>query len=185
MDTGEVAEYRPSADETREAMVLAHRTTRSCGAMCELCKRRNELLAERMPYLPHVEQRSEIYDAKVEEFAGVVDGGGVKQVMQEMKCPLEMIPPQYIEGIAEVLKYGASKYAPNNWMRGMSWETVAGGILRHITAFRRGEELDPETGLPHLHHAACGLMFLSWYAHGPHAEDHERNDDRMYKETPE
>jgi hypothetical protein len=117
---------------------------------------------------------------QVEDFKGLVDGAGVKSVMTSMKCPLELIPPQFTEGVAEVLKFGAQKYAANNWMRGMSWETVAGGILRHVTAFRRGEEMDPESGLPHLHHAACGLMFLSWYAHGPNVE-HLQFDDRKFR----
>jgi hypothetical protein len=117
----------------------------------------------------------------VEDFKGKIDGAGVKSVMKEMKCPLELITPELTEGIAEVLKFGAQKYAPNNWMRGMSWETVTGGILRHVSAFRRGEETDPESGLPHLHHAACGLMFLSWFANGPQRNEHEKFDDRNYR----
>ena len=186
--------YRPSADETREAMILVHTcNVDGAGLECSLCAQRDELIARRR----HPEQSASIREVveslpfvnynerhPVSEFAGEIDGGGVKQVMREMKCPLELIPPQFVEGIAEVLKYGAQKYAPNNWMRGMSWETVAGGILRHVTAFRRGEEMDPETGLPHLHHAACGLMFLSWYAHGPQESEHREMDDRRYKQAP-
>jgi hypothetical protein len=118
----------------------------------------------------------------VKDFTGKIDGAGVKSVMKEMKCPLELMPPQFTEGVAAVLKFGARKYAANNWMRGMSWETVAGGILRHVTAFRRGEELDPESGLPHLDHAACGVMFLRTYAHGPDRNAHRAFDDRLHKE---
>src|SRR5690606_1980906 len=86
-----------------------------------------------------------IYKPKVEDFQGTIDGAGVKSVMASPKCPLDLIPPQFSEGVAEVLKHGAQKYAPGNWMRGMSWETVLGGVQRHIQAFRRGEELDPES----------------------------------------
>ena len=32
--------------------------------------------------------------------------------------------------------------------------------LRHINLHRRGEEVDPESGLPHLAHAVACLMFL-------------------------
>lgn len=117
----------------------------------------------------------------VKDFAGEIDGQGVKAVMTSPKSPLQLITPEILEGLAAVLLHGAGKYAPNNWMRGMSWETVMGGILRHLTAFRRGEEIDKESGLPHLHHATCGLMFLSWYANGPQRSAHEKFDDRGYK----
>lgn len=116
----------------------------------------------------------------VKDYEGKIDGEGIKSVMFSPKCPLELIPPHFTEGLAEVLKHGATKYAPNNWMRGMSWETVAGGMLRHLTAFRRGEEIDPESGQPHLFHLACGTMFLAWYAHGPKAEQYRRLDDRVF-----
>ncbi len=121
--------------------------------------------------------------AVIQDFDGVVDGAGVKGVMTAPKLPLELITPEILKGLAEVLKHGAKKYAPNNWMRGMSWETVMGGVLRHLTAFRAGEELDPESNLPHLHHAACGLMFLSWYSNGPSSAQHQKFDDRKYKEA--
>lgn len=134
---------------------------------------------------PNYEPKFTPYDQppspKVADFTGAIDGAGVKNVMTSPKTPLELIPPQYTEGVAEVLLHGAKKYAPGNWMRGMSWETVAGGMSRHLSAFRRGEETDPESGLPHLFHLACGAMFLSWYAHGPQAEQHRKFDDRKFK----
>lgn len=117
---------------------------------------------------------------KTGDFTGRIDGGGVKQVMKEPKTAVDLVDPRFIEGIGEVLRYGATKYAKNNWMRGMSWSTVLGGVLRHILAFMRGEEFDPETTLPHLHHAACGLMFLCFYAHGPKSPEHRKLDDRGY-----
>lgn len=117
----------------------------------------------------------------IEDYTGKVDGAGVKSVMTSPKTPLDLIPPQFLEGLAEVLKHGATKYAPGNWMRGMAWETTLGGVQRHIQAFRRGEEIDPESGLPHLYHAACGIMFTAWYAHGPSAEQHKQFDNRVFK----
>ena len=117
---------------------------------------------------------------KVEDFSGAVDGGGIKSVMKHPKTAVQLIDPHFIEGIGEVLRFGAEKYAANNWMRGMSWVTVLGGILRHTLAFARGEEMDKESGLPHLHHAACGLMFLCYYAH-VRRDQHSAFDDRVFK----
>src|SRR5688572_14785066 len=53
----------------------------------------------------------------VQDFSGEIDGKGVKAVMKTPKCPLELIPPHFSEGVAEVLLHGAKKYAPNNWLR--------------------------------------------------------------------
>ena len=132
-------------------------------------------------YKSSAEQAIEVISAqKTGDFTGKIDGGGVKQVMKEPKTMVDLIDPQFIEGIGEVLKFGAKKYAKNNWMRGMSWSTALGGVLRHVLAFLRGEEFDLETGLPHLHHAACGLMFVCYFAHGPKNAEHRAFDDRGY-----
>jgi hypothetical protein len=121
---------------------------------------------------------------QVQDFSGEIDGKGVKGVMTSPKCPLELIPPIFTEGVAEVLLHGAKKYAPNNWLRGMSFETVLGGMSRHLSAIRRGEEIDSESGLPHLFHLGCGTMFMSWYLHGPNAEQYRAFDDRKFKGAP-
>lgn len=72
----------------------------------------------------------------------------------------DLIPPEMLEGVAEVLTYGAAKYAPRNWERGMAWGRVFGALMRHMWAWWRGQRLDPESGLPHLAHAACCIAFL-------------------------
>lgn len=137
-----------------------------------------------IPYLPQDPLISTVYETKrmqAAEYSGEVTGTGVKQVMEEPKTPIHLMTPQFIEGVAEVLQHGASKYKPNNWMAGMSWSTVFGGIMRHLWAFFRGEELDKESGLPHLAHAACGIMFLHYYAHGPVSDAHrDKCDDRVF-----
>ena len=63
-------------------------------------------------------------------------------------------------GTARVLAFGAKKYAPNNWRKGIAWSRVTAALLRHTFAFLGGEDLDPESGLPHVHHIGCCTMFL-------------------------
>lgn len=116
----------------------------------------------------------------VTDFAGAVDGSGFKTVMTTPKTPIELIPPQFLEGIAAVLQFGAKKYARNNWMKGMSWSVVFGSIMRHLWAWFRGEENDPESGLPHLWHAGCGLMFLSFFAYKLDQNPYKQFDDRVF-----
>ncbi|WP_442880072.1 dATP/dGTP diphosphohydrolase domain-containing protein [Aurantimonas sp. A2-1-M11] len=45
----------------------------------------------------------------------------------------------------------------------MAWSRLRGALDRHMAAFDHGEDTDPETGLPHLAHAACCLTFLLSY----------------------
>lgn len=81
----------------------------------------------------------------------------------EGKNQLELLPPDGVEAIGRVLTYGAQKYAPRNWEKGMSTGRLAGATLRHVFARMRGERNDPETGMPHLAHAGCCILF--WLCH--------------------
>ena len=75
----------------------------------------------------------------------------------------ELIAPEMLHGLAEVLTFGAEKYGDRNWEKGMKWSRPFGALMRHMWAWWRGEGLDPETGKSHLLHAACCLMFLIAY----------------------
>lgn len=75
-----------------------------------------------------------------------------------------LIPQYPLEQIAAVFAYGAKKYAPHNWTKGMDWSRLFDAVIRHVFSFWRGENLDPESGLPHLAHAIVNLMFLLQYA---------------------
>mgnify|MGYP005643527869 CR=1 FL=1 len=79
------------------------------------------------------------------------------------KAAYELLAPEFLEGVANVLTFGAKKYSARNWELGMSWGRCFGACMRHMWAWWGGEKLDPESGLPHLHHAACCIMFLIAY----------------------
>ena len=82
------------------------------------------------------------------------------------KVPLHLIDPLWLEATAQVLAFGAKKYQAWNWAQGtFDWSRLYGALQRHLNAWWSGEEHDPETGLPHLWHANCCLMFLTRYAH--------------------
>lgn len=69
-----------------------------------------------------------------------------------------------LEETAKVLTYGAEKYEVYNWAKGIKYSRVYGALLRHLWAWWRREENDAETGLNHLAHAMCCLMFLLHYS---------------------
>lgn len=75
----------------------------------------------------------------------------------------ELIAPEIIDALSNVLAFGAKKYADRNWEQGMKWGRPFGALMRHLWAWWRGEDKDSETGFSHLHHAACCIMFLIAY----------------------
>lgn len=79
------------------------------------------------------------------------------------KPRMDLIAPEFMAVTAQVLAYGVVKYQARNWERGMSWGRCFGALMRHLWAWWGGERIDPESGLPHLGHAACCLMFLVAY----------------------
>jgi hypothetical protein len=79
------------------------------------------------------------------------------------KARMDLIAPEFLDGIAKVLTFGAAKYTERNWENGMKWGRCYAALQRHMWAWWGGEVNDPETGYPHLWHAGCCLMFLTAY----------------------
>lgn len=72
----------------------------------------------------------------------------------------DLLPTTPLFAIAEVLGMGAEKYAPHNWRGGIEYSRLIGAALRHLLAYNDGEDKDPESGLSHLAHAGCCVLFL-------------------------
>ncbi len=80
------------------------------------------------------------------------------------KVPLQCLVPGFLWEVALVMGHGNTKYAPDNWKGGFIHQLeYVGAALRHVFKYWSGESHDSETGLSHLAHAACSLMFLWWY----------------------
>lgn len=77
------------------------------------------------------------------------------------KIQVELLSPTWLLGVGSVLTFGAKKYAAHNWRKGIARTRLLGAALRHILAYLGGEDRDPESGLSHLYHASCCLMFAS------------------------
>ena len=81
------------------------------------------------------------------------------------KRRIELMPVRPLEDIADVLTVGAKKYADRNWEKGFDYSRTYGAMQRHLMAWYGGEDKDPETGLSHLAHAGCCVMFLLEFEH--------------------
>lgn len=97
----------------------------------------------------------------------------------QAKARMDLLPPKVLEGVAQVLTFGAKKYAAWNWVKAPAYGRYFSAAQRHLAAWQAGEDLDPETGLPHLHHALCGLMFLAELQRLGVAEDDRPTDARL------
>lgn len=85
----------------------------------------------------------------------------------------DLIPPYPLEQIARVFGKGCQKYAARNWEKGYDWGLSFAAMQRHAWAFWSGEETDPESGLPHLAHAAWHCLALMQFC-----QNHRDLDDR-------
>lgn len=92
---------------------------------------------------------------------GLIDLKGLKYDSDKLRW--DLLPIDTIEDVVKILTFGANKYGPDNWQGLDNFEDrYYGALMRHITAWRKGEKMDEESGLSHLAHAMCNLVFLLW-----------------------
>lgn len=79
------------------------------------------------------------------------------------KLRYRLLPVRPLRRLVEVLEFGARKYGTDTW-QGISngRERYTDALMRHVEAWRSGEQNDPESGLPHMAHAMCNAMFIMW-----------------------
>ena len=80
------------------------------------------------------------------------------------KLRYDLVPPYALEQLVKVFTMGAKKYADNNYRFGLAWSRVYAAIQRHLEGWRKGEEVDQESGVSHLAHAAWGCFALLEYS---------------------
>ena len=80
------------------------------------------------------------------------------------KLRYSLLPWDAVRSVVEALEYGSRKYADDNWKK-LSNPRVRyfDAAQRHLLAWYSGEVKDPESGLPHLSHCACCILFLLWF----------------------
>jgi hypothetical protein len=86
---------------------------------------------------------------------------GVKY--DDNKDPWHLLPWDAVKCIVMVLMFGAKKYTPRNWEKGMDWSRCYRACIGHMVAWWNKEGPDPETGYSHLWHAGCCVLFLIDY----------------------
>ena len=77
-----------------------------------------------------------------------------------LRKAIELVGPAW-EECAPVFDYGRRKYSSWNWARGMAWSVPLACAARHLVfGMMAGEDLDPESKLPHRGHFLCNIVML-------------------------
>jgi hypothetical protein len=88
------------------------------------------------------------------------------------KLRYDLIPPEALEELARVYTIGAAKYGDNNYLGGLKWSRVIGAMMRHLEAYRAGEEIDQEDGQLHLASVMwCAATLITYEARGIPEDD--------------
>lgn len=99
------------------------------------------------------EQNSELHKTSVNDNALRYNGGKLRWSLVDFDA---------LEDMVKVLEFGSKKYTDYNWKKGLKTPEIFESIIRHLFAYIRGEDIDPESGLPHTGHILCNAMFLSY-----------------------
>lgn len=79
------------------------------------------------------------------------------------KLRFDLVPPDALDELVRVYSVGAARYGDRNWERGISFGRIFAACMRHLWAFWRGQEKDPDDGIHHLAHAAWNCLTLLSY----------------------
>lgn len=86
----------------------------------------------------------------------------------------DLIPIPALDALARLYGKGAQKYAEHNWRLGYKWSLSYAAAQRHMNAFWSGEDIDPETQVPHVINAAFHMFALATFI-----TEHPELDDRF------
>lgn len=98
------------------------------------------------------------------------------------KAKMELLSPEALVGLAQVMTFGATKYGGRNWEQGLVYSRVIGAILRHTMSIMQGVDKDEESGLLHVDHLMANAMFLSHFMHkgmGKEFDDRSNSEDDL------
>lgn len=81
------------------------------------------------------------------------------------KLRWDLLPLDVVEKLVEIYEFGANKYGENNWRTiENGYKRCRAALFRHLTAYDKGEQVDPESGKSHLAHAAWNALSMVYFA---------------------
>lgn len=84
-----------------------------------------------------------------------------KDLLGIRKSPLHLVPSALVIWVSQIFKFSAVKYGPFNWRTKKVKKSIyLDAIERHLIAMKDGQEIDPESGLPHEAHIGANVAIL-------------------------
>src|SRR5690349_9531472 len=89
------------------------------------------------------------------------------------KVPFSTIPTEVLAELGLVMLEGARKYGRHNYRAaGVRASVYVDAAMRHIVRFWEGEDIDPDSGMPHLIHVmACMSVLRDSQVYGNWTDD--------------
>lgn len=103
-----------------------------------------------------------------------ISANGTASRYNQNKLRFDLVPTHAQEQFVTVLTLGAQKYGDENWRKGFPWRSVGASLERHLHAWKKGEDVDAESGLSHMAHIMCNAAFLLEYE-----QIYKEGDDRL------
>ena len=92
-----------------------------------------------------------------------------------------LLPFDVLQLVVRVMEAGLyegteKEREPNDWQKGAPWLEYWDAMMRHMVAWKEGEDFDHDTGYNHIAHAiACGLILLWYGIYGVGTDDRKRH----------
>jgi len=84
----------------------------------------------------------------------------------------DLLPAEALAAVARHYGVGAAKYSAHYWRKGYEWSKSYAALQRHANAFWAGEDIDEETGSPHMAGVAFhALSLITFMAEHPEMDD--------------
>jgi hypothetical protein len=107
--------------------------------------------------LPSEERDVEVLNRMIE----ITTTQGTKD--DQGKLRWDLMPWDALEEVVKVITFGCKKYDDRNWEKGLDYGRLIGSTMRHLSKWFRGVEIDDDSGINHLAHVACNVIFLLTY----------------------
>ena len=99
-------------------------------------------------------------------------------------APYDLVPfIEMTESYVRIAEFGAKKYVPWNWSKGLSRVQLCCSLLRHTFAYIRGQDMDPDSKISHVDHIMWNAATLAHNVHHKLEDGRRREPKRDYHKT--
>lgn len=81
----------------------------------------------------------------------------------QQKNRVELLPFDALLELGKLFTFGASKYEDRNWEKGIKFSRIYGAMMRHAWLWWLRKDIDEESGMNHMVHAAWNALILVTY----------------------